>query len=269
MIRKRKLLSSSTRQALLEIAYELEIPGLTGKNRDQIVDSLAGSRRASAQDILELLTRDELESVCRKLGLDETGRAKQVLIDRLLGRDERRPRRVAEGNPMAKRRKKNTGDGTLFKVSDYRHTKPKRKTPPRPGSPPRGPCRLCPRSSTPTTPGARRSCVSIPPARPTSWPSWSRRPSTRRSRLTRPNCWPRPSPTTSRGWNGPASRNRIGAAPSRSIRSSCTSTSASAPRPSSAWPPARTSSGPSLAIPNWNTTRRSSSIGTISTGRTR
>lgn len=130
MSRKRKVLSAVTRQTLLEIAYELELTGLTGKTKAEIVDTMARSRRASIGDILELLTRDELKSACRKLGLDDTGRAKQLLIDRLLNGNARGSQKVTEVNRMGKRKKRNTADGTLFTVDDYRHTDAKRKNNP-------------------------------------------------------------------------------------------------------------------------------------------
>ena len=63
--------------------YELEVDDR--RVRAQLVDALARSRRARTADILYELSRDRLKQLCRAFDLDDTGRAKAELIERLTG----------------------------------------------------------------------------------------------------------------------------------------------------------------------------------------
>ena len=63
--------------------YDLEVDDR--RVRAQLVDALAGSRRARIADILYALSRDRLKQLCRTFGLDDTGRAKSELVARLTG----------------------------------------------------------------------------------------------------------------------------------------------------------------------------------------
>ncbi len=76
-----------SRSRLLELANANGLSGLTGKSKDQVVEALAGARRVPTRGILEALTRDELKAICGECGLDEGGREKSPLIDRILGND--------------------------------------------------------------------------------------------------------------------------------------------------------------------------------------
>lgn len=130
MASKRKILETISRQDLLEIARNFDITGLTGKNKVEIIDSVVGVRSISADAVLGLLSRDDLKAICRDLGLDDAGREKQALIDRLLGQDE--PTEAAattEETQMAKKKPAAGGDG-LGNVEDYRHKGSKRKNNP-------------------------------------------------------------------------------------------------------------------------------------------
>ena len=53
----------------------------------QLVDAIAASTRAPFPRILELLKRDELKAICRAAGIDDSGREKATIADRILGRD--------------------------------------------------------------------------------------------------------------------------------------------------------------------------------------
>ena len=128
MASKRKVLEALPRTGLLRIAKYYEITGLTAQSKADIVDALAGSREVKLEGAIGLLGRSDLKGICRKLGLDESGREKQGLIDRLMGRDgqtrtpARNTRRV-----MAKKRSKANAD---VNVEDYRHSEAKRKNNP-------------------------------------------------------------------------------------------------------------------------------------------
>ena len=63
--------------------YELEVDDR--RVRAQLVDALARSRRARIADILYELSRDRLKQLCRAFDLDDTGRTKAELIERLTG----------------------------------------------------------------------------------------------------------------------------------------------------------------------------------------
>ena len=82
---RRTALAVLHRERLAQITqhYELEV----GDRRIALhhVDAIVRARRVSFADVLGLLSRDELKSICHTLGLDEGGREKQVLIDRILG----------------------------------------------------------------------------------------------------------------------------------------------------------------------------------------
>ncbi len=73
-----------TKPRLLEItaALGLSLPGRLLK----LVDAVAASPRAPFPWILEQLRRDELKAICRTAGIDDSGRAKAVIVDRILGR---------------------------------------------------------------------------------------------------------------------------------------------------------------------------------------
>ena len=77
-----QILDKLTRSRLLKLAEQLNIAGLTGKKKDEIVAAFHGP----LQKILELLKRDELKDLCRNFGLDDSGREKDVLMARLIGK---------------------------------------------------------------------------------------------------------------------------------------------------------------------------------------
>jgi adenine-specific DNA-methyltransferase len=132
MASKRKILEALTRTGLLDIARHYEITGLTAQSKANIVDALAGSRKVQPEDFLTLFGRDDLKGFCQSLGLDESGREKQVLMDRLMGRESEtnEPRATANDTrqTMAKKKPKTDVDG--LNVEDYRHSGAKRKNNP-------------------------------------------------------------------------------------------------------------------------------------------
>src|SRR5689334_16206105 len=103
MATKRKILEALTRTGLLEIANHFEITGLTAQSKTDIVDALAGSRKVQPEEFLTLIGRDGLKGICQSLGLDESGREKQVLMDRLLEReaDNNEPQPTASNTRQA------------------------------------------------------------------------------------------------------------------------------------------------------------------------
>ncbi len=85
-IDQRGALGVLTKPRLLEIADALVL-GLPGRLlKPELVDAIAASPRAPFPRILELLLRDELKAICRAAAIDESGRAKATIADRILGR---------------------------------------------------------------------------------------------------------------------------------------------------------------------------------------
>lgn len=126
---KRKLLEGLTKAGLLEIAQHYKITGLTTQNKTQIIDILAHSRSVKAEEFLALLARNDLKALCNGLGLDDSGREKQALIDRLRGSDNNQTTIIepTTRSPMAKRKDKND---EALNIEDYRHKGVKRKNNP-------------------------------------------------------------------------------------------------------------------------------------------
>jgi hypothetical protein len=55
------------------------------RRKDEFIDVVARSRRASIEEILEHLDIDELRHLCTEFGLDHPGRSKEAAISVLLG----------------------------------------------------------------------------------------------------------------------------------------------------------------------------------------
>jgi adenine-specific DNA-methyltransferase len=128
MADRRRILQTLTREHLLDLAGLADIAGLTGRVKADIIDTLVASRAVTLESILETLSRDQLKTACRDLGLDDTGREKQVLIDRLLQRHAPRPAAQSVGNGPGSRPAnggRRAGEG--LPVEDYRHEGQTRK----------------------------------------------------------------------------------------------------------------------------------------------
>lgn len=114
---QRDALEVLTRARLIELAQGFELDVSTRSNKDELIDALARSRRASYEAILGALSRDELKEICRAAGVSDKGKQKAELVERILGReasaeaepsgeeaaDEERPRRRGRGKGKAGR----------------------------------------------------------------------------------------------------------------------------------------------------------------------
>ena len=81
---KRRALGALTRGELLEVGRGLELDVSTGMRLDELIDAVAGSKRATLERILPTLSRDTLKSICFAVGEPAEGREKQIIIDRIL-----------------------------------------------------------------------------------------------------------------------------------------------------------------------------------------
>ena len=97
---KRDILVQLTRDDLLDNLeyYDLEVADRRVKA--QLVDALASSRQASIEEIMGDLSRDTLKTLCRHFDLDDAGREKAVLVERLTGRAPRPASRDARDAPL-------------------------------------------------------------------------------------------------------------------------------------------------------------------------
>lgn len=83
---KRKALAVLTRAELLEVGRSLGLEVSTGMRLDELVDVLAGSKKARLDRVLGALARDTLKSICFAVGVSAEGREKEVLRDRILAK---------------------------------------------------------------------------------------------------------------------------------------------------------------------------------------
>jgi len=85
---KRSALATLGRARLAELATGFEVEVRSSASKSELVDAVAHSKRASFERVLELLMRDELKEICRAHGLDDSGKMKQPIIDRILGKED-------------------------------------------------------------------------------------------------------------------------------------------------------------------------------------
>ena len=88
---KRDVLEHLKRDELLAALDRYDLPVRDRRVRGELVEALAGSRRAPLPEILDELPRTRLKEICRDLGLDDSGREKAVIIERLAGRNPHPP----------------------------------------------------------------------------------------------------------------------------------------------------------------------------------
>ncbi|MCB9660735.1 MAG: SAM-dependent DNA methyltransferase [Sandaracinaceae bacterium] len=85
MTRKRDILSHLTRDELLAAIDTLGLEVADRRAKDPAIEVLAASKRASLSTILGDFKRARLKELCRLLDLDDSGREKAEIIDRLAG----------------------------------------------------------------------------------------------------------------------------------------------------------------------------------------
>jgi len=85
---KRQILETIKKNDLLPFLDHWELEVADRRVKDAVVEVLARSKKARLDEILSTLSRDSLKDVCRALDLDDSGRAKAELVDRILGRSQ-------------------------------------------------------------------------------------------------------------------------------------------------------------------------------------
>lgn len=87
MTPKQKILNCFTKEFLQEIAADHELTGISRLNKKELVAALSRKRSVNLEEILNGLSLEDLKTVCGGMALDDTGRKKSDLVDRLMGRD--------------------------------------------------------------------------------------------------------------------------------------------------------------------------------------
>lgn len=83
---KREVLAQLSRDELVAIADRFELTVDDRRVRDSLIDAVASSKRATLAEVLPSLSRDRLKELCRGLGLDDSGKEKSALVERLTGK---------------------------------------------------------------------------------------------------------------------------------------------------------------------------------------
>src|SRR5690348_15902290 len=104
MSRKRDVLEELKPDELRTAVDRFELPVVDRRVKGELVEALAGSRKAGLTAILAALdlSRDRLKELCRALGLDDSGREKAVLIARLAGEAPATPSPTQSAPPPPK-----------------------------------------------------------------------------------------------------------------------------------------------------------------------
>lgn len=82
---KRQILEELKRDELIAAVDRFDLPVADRRVRDLLIEVLASSRKAGITEILGDLKRDRLKELCRAFGLDDSGREKAAIIERLTG----------------------------------------------------------------------------------------------------------------------------------------------------------------------------------------
>jgi type I restriction enzyme M protein len=109
MSTKREILGVLTRPELQDLVSRFELAVQDRRVRDHLVDALAGSRRVALTDLLDGMSRDRLKEICRALGIDDSGKEKAVIVDRIAGVAKREA--APEPVPSSGRRNGKNGNG--------------------------------------------------------------------------------------------------------------------------------------------------------------
>ncbi len=97
---KRKVLSALSKAELLDLGRNLEIEVVSRMTVDELRDSLGRSKRARVELLVtSALSRDTLKAICQACGLDDSGKEKAPLVERIV---------AAEGGK--------SGNGRVYKI---------------------------------------------------------------------------------------------------------------------------------------------------------
>lgn len=84
---QRQALATLNKAQLRDLADFFDLAPPSALLKDDLIDLLARSKRASFEKILGELMLKELKAICLAAGLDDSGRSKAPIVDRILGRE--------------------------------------------------------------------------------------------------------------------------------------------------------------------------------------
>ena len=87
---KRDVLAQLSREELISVVERFELEVADRRKKDDLLEAVASSRKATLADVLPDLSRERLKELCVALGLDDGGREKAALIERLTGASKER-----------------------------------------------------------------------------------------------------------------------------------------------------------------------------------
>lgn len=90
MASRSQILGVLTKARLLNIAWKFDVTGLSALRKADIVNTLARKLSIPMEEVLDSLKRDELKAICQRLGLDDSGKKKSPLIERIIKASGRR-----------------------------------------------------------------------------------------------------------------------------------------------------------------------------------
>jgi type I restriction enzyme M protein len=99
---KRDLLFHLTRDELLAVVDRFALTPPDRRGKDGIVETVNASKKATLHEVLSILPRERLKELCRGLGLDDSGKEKAVIIERLAGSPVSAPEKAEKPAPAAK-----------------------------------------------------------------------------------------------------------------------------------------------------------------------
>jgi type I restriction enzyme M protein len=84
MASKRQVLEALTRSELIVAVDRFDLEVEDRRVKEQLVETIARSHRAALAEVLADCSRDRLKELCTVLGLDDSGREKALLVERLV-----------------------------------------------------------------------------------------------------------------------------------------------------------------------------------------
>jgi type I restriction enzyme M protein len=95
---KRDVLAHLTRDELLAAVDQFGLQPPDRRAKEGLVETLAASKKATSHEILGGYSRDRLKELCRAVGLDDSGKEKAGIIERLAGSSSAAMTTTAKGN---------------------------------------------------------------------------------------------------------------------------------------------------------------------------
>jgi type I restriction enzyme M protein len=95
---KRDVLTQLSRDELAALAERFDLAVADRRKHDLLLEAVAASKKANLAEVLPAFSRDRLKELCRALDLDDSGREKQLMVDRLTGVSSAAPAQKGNGS---------------------------------------------------------------------------------------------------------------------------------------------------------------------------